>query len=262
MHEQIGLEWLNDVTPPQQQGLQAVAPDTDGYSTEEFLHHDELVQQLDGKAPSILLDQQANLRQQQVTHLENGSSSDDWLQELKPPRVAAAATAAAAGVRAPDSRLGNSSYDGALRTNSLQCMGIEPVSADAVAVAEGHVMGKEPTIAPDSDLMYIFRRSFAMPPFPGEKRLSCKFLPVPASLAALWCWHCQHKHSLRGRKMPQKLHGTASIVSLAGSGKPSTLAVHFSFLQRHMCHFCVAAAPHLSLLCGWFRQSQHTGCAL
>jgi hypothetical protein len=178
MHEQIGLEWLNDVTPPQTQGLQAVAPDTDGYSTEELLllHHDELLQQIDGAHPSIMLDQQANLQQRQVTNAENGSSSDEWLQELQPPRgAAAAAKAAAAGVLAPDSRLGNSCYDEALQTSSLQAMGFEP----ALAAAGGQVMGKEPAIAPDGDLMYIFRRSFAMPPFPGGKRL---FLQVHASL--------------------------------------------------------------------------------
>jgi hypothetical protein len=31
------MEWLTDVTPPQQQALQAPAPGTDGCSTEELL---------------------------------------------------------------------------------------------------------------------------------------------------------------------------------------------------------------------------------
>jgi hypothetical protein len=194
------MEWLEDVTAQQQQGLQALAPDADGCSTAELLLlqqlQDNQIVPIGGQAPSMF-DQQpiTQQQQQQATDLENGSSSDDWLQELPQQLNAAAAAAAAtaAWIQAPDSRRGNSSYDEALQTSSLQGVGFEP--AHAAAVAERDVMQQVPTVAPDGDLLYLFRRIFAMPPFPGGThpfpasfQNSCNYLQA---YITLWYWCCQ-----------------------------------------------------------------------
>uniref|UniRef100_A0A383VXX6 Uncharacterized protein n=1 Tax=Tetradesmus obliquus TaxID=3088 RepID=A0A383VXX6_TETOB len=146
---------MPDVEHQQWKGL-LLASDIDQFSEEELLLLQQLQRRLtecsDGNNDPVLA--QTPLQQQQQQQQQQPQAPGQQLlcaepqcgqQESQLPSVAAAGAAAAA------------------------CKGPSSAAAASAAAAAdvGSEAQQEPTAAPDDDLLYLFRRTFSMPPYPG-----------------------------------------------------------------------------------------------
>uniref|UniRef100_A0A383VV39 Uncharacterized protein n=1 Tax=Tetradesmus obliquus TaxID=3088 RepID=A0A383VV39_TETOB len=171
----------------QQEGLM-LASDTAQFSAEELL----LLQQLQTKTtihfvgacepelPQALMQQQQEARPQlwcgtvgvgstepQCWQQQQQQQQQQQDQELPFAEGAAGAVAAAVCNSAVRRQHSGSSSDIIHISSDMSGSGPAP---GAAGWPEGQQ--QEPTVAPDDDLLYFFRRSFAMPPYPGAADMS------------------------------------------------------------------------------------------
>ncbi|WIA17955.1 hypothetical protein OEZ85_009444 [Tetradesmus obliquus] len=148
---------MPDVEHQQWKGL-LLASDIDQFSEEELLLLQQLQRRLtecsDGNNDPVLAQTPLQQQQQQQQQQQPQAPGQQLLcaepqcgqQESQLPSVAAAGAAAAACKGPPSAAA---------------------ASAAAAAADVGSEAQQEPTAAPDDDLLYLFRRTFCMPPYPG-----------------------------------------------------------------------------------------------
>jgi hypothetical protein len=111
-----------------------------------------------------------------------------------------------------------------------------PGAAAAAAAAAGlEVVQQEPTIAPDDDVLYFFRRIYSMPPFPGERQPVC---------------------SLQRRPSCCLLYSASSLLLLHRLPANRISDIVRSQVRAGRCYLCSTVSPAglLYLTCNWLQQ--------